>query len=164
MLSNQEMVTIVVLDGSTAMEEQYPPSSITEANGWEECTVPHMLGIPLMAKPIRSYQTGHLPRNQPAVFMMVEPVTGLAPMRWQLGPHCNRGMIGFGRRDGQPLTCVQWAALHGYIYDLMDEYSDALVLSDDNELGLEEDRVVDIIKNRLHPEAFRLSPYYVHFP
>ena len=121
--SDQEMVDIVVLDGTVPIEEKYPLKSLTKANSWEECPIPNMLGIPVMAKPIRPYPGGLFPSSQHAVFMLVEPVTGLAPARWQLGPRCNVGLIGFGREDGKPFTAHQWGDLHLFIYDLMDSYS-----------------------------------------
>jgi hypothetical protein len=100
-----------------------------------------------MAKPIRPYPGGNFPNSQSAVFMMVEPIKGLAPARWQLGPRCNLGMIGFGHRDGKPFTCQQWADLHSYIYDgLMDCYSDEMDSS-------------DIIAERINLNYFN---YFVH--
>jgi len=85
-------------------------------------SIPTILGIPLMAKPIRPYP-GVRPTNQPAVFLMAEPIEGYAPCRWQLGPRCDPGMIGFGRRDGKPFTVQQWTDLHSFIDTLMDLYS-----------------------------------------
>ena len=84
-MADVEMVDIVVLDGNIPMVEQRPRKSITEDNGWEVCKVPTMMGIPLMAKPMRRYPGGKFPQSQPAVFMMVEPHNGLAPPEWQLG-------------------------------------------------------------------------------
>ena len=89
-----DMIDIVVLNGTCSIQEQYPREQITKENGWEDCPVPSMLGIPLMAKPMRPYPSGRVPQQQFAVFMMVEPNSGLAPPNWQLGPYCNRGMIG----------------------------------------------------------------------
>ncbi len=129
MSSNEDTIEIVVLNGDRPMKEQYSRALLSEENGWENCPVPTLLGIPLMAKPIRPYPGGSFPDSQPAVFMMVNPDNGLSPMNWQLGPHCNRGMIGFGRKDGQPFTCKQWADLHSYIYDLMDLYSEGITPS-----------------------------------
>ena len=118
------MIDIIVLDGILPLKEKYPRESLTKANGWEECPIPTMLGIPLMAKPIRPYPGGDFPDQQFAVYMMVEPIKGLAPCRWQLGPRCNLGLIGFGRRDGKPFTMQEWADLHSFIQDLMDLYSE----------------------------------------
>lgn len=130
-----------------------PLASITEANGWEECPVPKMLGVPLMAKAIRPYRPPeNFPSRQLAVFMMVEPHTGLAPVRWQLGPHCNLGMIGFARKDGKPFTCKQWRALHGYIFDLMDAHSES---------EFEPRKIQAIIRNKLNPNAFGRSHHYI---
>lgn len=122
MSCSKEMIDIIVLDGIIPKEEKYQRESLTKTNGWEECPIPTMLGIPLMAKPIRPYP-GARPTNQPAVFLMVEPIEGYAPCRWQLGPRCNLGMIGFGRRDGKPFTVQQWNDLHSFIDSLMDLYS-----------------------------------------
>ena len=69
------------------------------------------------------------------------PESGFAPARWQLGPHCVRGMIGFARKDGKPFTIKSWGDLHSYIYDLMDCYSD----------GMDSEK---IIKKKINPEAY----------
>ncbi len=123
MICSKEMIDIVVLNGNFPKEEKYPRESLTKSNGWEECPIPTMLGIPLMAKPIRPYP-GVRPTRQAAVFLMVEPIEGFAPCRWSLGPRCNLGMIGFGRRDGKLFTVQEWTDLHSFISSLMDLYSE----------------------------------------
>ena len=137
-------VDIVVLDGATPHQEKI--SRIYFDGEWENCLVPSMLmGYDIVAKPIRSYVGAGVPDFQPAVYMLIEADTGFAPIRWQLGPYCNRGMIGFARKDGKPFFCQQWADLHEYIYGvLMDQYSDAKSTSD----------VDKIICNMLNPTSF----------
>ena len=72
MANIQKMIDIIVLNGTMPMQEKYPYESLTKENGWEDCPVPQMMGIPLMAKPIRPY-SGQIPDQQFAVFMMIEP-------------------------------------------------------------------------------------------
>jgi len=73
MANSQNMIDIIVLNGTLPMQEKYPYELLTKENGWEDCPLPQMMGIPLMAKPIRPYPGGHIPGQQFAVFMMVEP-------------------------------------------------------------------------------------------
>ena len=104
-----------------------------------------------MAKAIRPYPGRNFPINQTAVFMMVEPIKGLAPARWQLGPRCNLGMIGFGWRDGKPFTCQQWAELNSYIYDgLMDCYSDGMESSDIIAERINRNYYISFIRGGMH--------------
>ena len=115
-----EYIDYMVLDGPVACQERLP---LVELNfSWEKCPAPVLLGVPLMVKSIRRY-SGASPKFQPAVFMMIDPETGFAPPEWQLGPHCNRGMLGFAREDRTSLTCEDWVVLYDYIYGLMDVYS-----------------------------------------
>ena len=139
-----EYVDIVVLDGANPRQEKIHRTSFDEE--WEICPVPSLLlGYDVIGKPIRSYVGEGVPDFQPAVYMFIEADTGFAPIRWQLGPYCNRGMIGFSRKDGNPFFCQQWADLHEYIYGvLMDQYSEA-------KSTLDVDR---IICNMLNPTAF----------
>lgn len=113
--------TVVVLNGREASEEQLDVPA--DWSGWEQCPAPTLIGVPLMVKAIRPYP-GQMPQSQMAVFMMIDPATGFAPPHWQLGPHCNKGMIGFARRDGSPFTTDDFYDLYDYIFSLMDIYPD----------------------------------------
>jgi len=160
-MTSKEMIDIIVLNGSRPLKEKYPRESLTKANGWEECPVPTMLGIPLMAKPICPYPGGRAPAKQPAVYLLVEPIEGYAPCRWQLGPRCNPGMLGFGRRDGKPFTIQQWTDLHSFIDHLMDLYGAQM----DSQIIISEKINLEYFKNYLRskrsPLAGQQQPVYM---
>jgi hypothetical protein len=90
---NISSVSIIVLNGTIPSLEKTNTTGFTRNNGWERCPVPHLLGIPLYAKAgIRDYPNREGPFQQFAVFMMVDPVFGMAPPSWKLGPHCYKGI------------------------------------------------------------------------
>ncbi|KAI9098747.1 hypothetical protein DFS34DRAFT_87995 [Phlyctochytrium arcticum] len=116
-------MSIVAVEGMDAKLIEYPWTN--DWNGWDVCPVPALLGFPLMAKPhVRNFGPGGMPYQQIAVYMMVEPATGFAPPKWALGPHCNKGVVGFARRDHKPFTVEEFYELYDFITDLMDEYSE----------------------------------------
>ena len=46
MANCQNMIDIIVLNGTLPMQEKYPYESLTKENGWENCPLPQMMGIP----------------------------------------------------------------------------------------------------------------------
>ena len=121
----QVSVDVVVLNGRVATLEKHLVSGFTPKNGWLKlCPVPTMLGIPLVVKTIRPYPNYNVVNSQPAVFLLTEPNTGFAPIGWQLGRSCNKGMLGFARTDGIPFTTHAYSELQDFLYNLMDTYSD----------------------------------------
>jgi hypothetical protein len=75
--------------------------------------------LPLKVKrlPRKQYQR---PNREVAIFMMVEPVTGLAAPKWQTG--C--GIVAFAREDKSNFTVDLFWDLYSYIYHLMDFYGE----------------------------------------
>lgn len=61
-------------------QEKYPRKFFGKALGWEECPIPTMLGIPLLAKFIRPSKGTAQPVN-----LMAEPVRGVPPREWGRG-------------------------------------------------------------------------------
>lgn len=111
---SQEFVDIVVLDGTLPTQEKYPRECLTKALGWEECPIPTMLGIPLLAKFIRPSQSPAQPVN-----LMAEPVRGIPPAKFQLVPRpAQLGCVAFGRKDFEQFTIQQWENLNGFIINL----------------------------------------------
>ena len=73
-------IQVVVVQGDKVEPRTFSMSEY-EAPGWEVCKVPTMCGVPLKAK--RLYMTDRHDRDL-AIFLLVDPVTGLADSKWQL--------------------------------------------------------------------------------
>ncbi len=115
---SQEFADIVVLDGLVATQERYPRELLTKILGWEECPIPTMLGIPLLAKYVRPSQSAALPVN-----LMAEPVRGIPPAKYRLVPRpLPLGCVAFGRQDFAPITIQQWQNLDNFITSLQRDW------------------------------------------
>lgn len=104
--------------------EEMPPTG--GGNGWELCPVVSMLGVPLAIKKVapcgcQMCVGSHSPipesRLQVATRLAIEPHNGLAPPRWQGGPHNHLGTVIAARTDHQAFTGQDWAVLDDYIYN-----------------------------------------------
>lgn len=114
----QSYVDIVVVDGQVATQEKYPRESFTKALGWEECPIPTMLGIPLLAKFIRPS-----PSTAQPVILMAEPVRGIPPAKYKLVPRpLHLGCVAFGRQDFAPFTIQQWQTLNDFTVNLQRDF------------------------------------------
>ena len=78
--STRDTIQVVVVQGDQVESRTFSKSEY-EAPGWEVCKVPTMCGVPLKVK--RLYMTDRHARDL-AIFLMVDPVTGLADSKWQL--------------------------------------------------------------------------------
>ena len=79
------------------------------------------IGFPLlMLRPSKGSERGPLGDNQHAAWLMIDPVTGLAPTEWQ-------GRVGnviVARPDGEPLDTATLGAITDYISDILDAFGD----------------------------------------
>lgn len=93
-------------------------------NGWQRCPVPTMLGQPLAVKQLGCKQQHS--NEQLAVFLCVDPDTGLAPAKVQT---CGMGPTLVARSDGKDFTIGEMMALHSYIEHLKSIWPDEGVAS-----------------------------------
>jgi hypothetical protein len=139
-LNEEKTIQACLVDGDQVIEQQIAikGNELTDRTIWHICRVPTMLGVPLVVK--RLGPSTNIQDREIAVFMMVDPVTGFAPLPWQSGAHQKLGRLLFAFADGRPLSFNMVWSVYSYIYDLMDLYSDG-----------KEDYVQ---RNKLNPSAF----------
>ncbi len=113
-----------LVDGDTVTEQMITirDNELSDRSLWHVCKVPTMLGVPLLVK--RDGPSFQNRDREIAVFMMVDPVTGMAPNQWQSGAHQKLGRLLFVLDDGANLASSLVWSVYSYIYDLMDLYSD----------------------------------------
>jgi len=75
--------------------------------------------VPLKVKRLKRHQSKK-PNREVAIFLMVEPVSGLAAPKWQMG--C--GIVAFAREDKSDFTVDLFWDVYSYIYHLMAFYGD----------------------------------------
>jgi hypothetical protein len=115
----KKMIKIVIANGEKAELDEILADDLNNKD-WERCLVPEMLGVPLKVKRFRHrYPNENISRDL-GIFLMVDPITGLADNKWQA--EC--GKIGFARTDGQDFEYELYYELFDYIYTLMDHYGD----------------------------------------
>jgi hypothetical protein len=87
---------------------------------WIVCKVPTLLGLPLSLTRV----VGTVPTDDErmAVLMLVDPVTGFAPSKYQ----CGLGEVLVARRDGEDLSSAEMWELWDYNCYLMDLWPDWL--------------------------------------
>ena len=107
--------TIVLVDGMKATEIQIPTNEIDDS--WGDCVVPKMLGLPIIYKRWRRNKVK--PEREVAIFLLVEPVSGLAAPEWQKA--C--GVVAFALKDADFSSNLFWD-VYSYIYHLMDYYGE----------------------------------------
>jgi hypothetical protein len=93
----------VTADGVDLTAEQLlelASSSSRSSSGWRSCPVPELLGIPLVMKQLAPTTAANRPTfEQPAVFLLMDPVTGFAPPEVQMN---GLGEVLLARTDGEP--------------------------------------------------------------
>ncbi|CAM9553192.1 unnamed protein product [Ectocarpus fasciculatus] len=114
------------VSGSIMSLEELPTAGGPGAQGWELCPVVNMLGVPLAIKKVApcgchiclgGYSQIPEPRNQVATRLAIEPHNGLAPPKWQGGPHNHLGTVAVARTDFKDFTVEDWRVLDDYIYN-----------------------------------------------
>jgi hypothetical protein len=108
--------TIVLVDGMKATEIQIPINQIDAS--WGDRVVPKMLGYPIKYKRWRKNKVK--PDREVAIFLLVEPVSGLAAPEWQ--KEC--GVLAFALKDTDFSSNLFWD-IYSYIYHLMDYYGES---------------------------------------
>jgi hypothetical protein len=69
------------------------------SSGWRKCPVPTLLGIPLAMKQLAPTTAATRPTfEQPAVFMLIDPLSGFAPPDVQIN---GLGEVLLARTDGE---------------------------------------------------------------
>ena len=90
--------------------------------------VPALLGIPLHVTRVRPRPPELVDRadfdNQWATWMMIEPVSGFAPPRWQ----AHVGPVVVWRPDGVAVSSHDMCLLNDFLSALLDRYSDGDVV------------------------------------
>lgn len=114
---SKKIKTVIVL-GMEAVSNSVSADELDKGN-WEKCVVPAMLGEPLMVR-VLGYPKKK-PSNELAIFLMVEPVSGLAAPKWQM----QVGRVEFARCDKTDLDVQTFWDLYSYIYHLMDYYGNS---------------------------------------
>jgi hypothetical protein len=106
---------IVIVDGTKATQEIIPADQIDDS--WGECIVPKMIGLQIKYKRWRTHTKK--PDREVAIFLMVEPVSGLAAPEWQIG--C--GVVAFALENSDFSVQLFWD-VYSYIFHLMDYYGE----------------------------------------
>lgn len=114
---SNRVVQTVIVDGMKAVNESVPVS-VLKAYEWIKCEVPGMIGMPLMVRrcgyqPIR-------PNKEVAIFLMVDPQTGLADADWQQ----RVGIVQFVCSDFKDFSADLFWDIYSYIFTLMDCYGE----------------------------------------
>ena len=120
----EKTIQVCLVDGDQVTENKISikENELADRTIWHVCIVPGMLGVPLVVK--RVGPSTQVFNREIAVFMMVDPVTGLAPSPWMSGGHQKLGRLLFAFSDGKSLSSSLFWSVYSYIYDLMDYYSD----------------------------------------
>lgn len=113
----EKIVETVVVDGMKAVLKAEPVSVLKEYK-WIKCEIPEMIGVPLMVRrcgfqPVR-------PGNEPAIYLMADPKTGLADADWQR----QVGIVQFVRSDYTDFSVEFFWDVYSYIFNLMDYYGE----------------------------------------
>ena len=122
--SDTKTMRVCLVDGAKVSEESVSleQKDLADRTIWHKCVVPTMLGVPLVVK--RVGPSKEKQNREIAVFMMVDPVTGLAPLQWMSSAHQKLGVLMFARTDGLDLNSNFFWTVYSYIYELMDLYGD----------------------------------------
>lgn len=88
----------VNLYGFKASDAQLSTRDSQFTDKWMQCPVPNLLGVPLVMKQLAPTTTATRPDNEsPAVYLMIDPVSGFAPNWIQLN---GLGEVLLARSDG----------------------------------------------------------------
>lgn len=107
---------IVIVNGDQATETMIKISDIDDS--WKDCIVPRMLGYPIKYKQWRKNPVK--PDREVAIFLLVDPVSGLAEAKWQ--KEC--GVLAFALENTDFSSSLFWD-IYSYIYHLMDYYGES---------------------------------------
>jgi hypothetical protein len=117
--SFKQEISVVVVDGSRAEEKRITLKEYNQGE-WEDCIVPGMLGVPIKVKRINPIRQSDRNDREVGIFLMVNPYSGLADLKWQLG--C--GILCFAMKDKSKLSFKMFWDLYSYIFNLMDHYGE----------------------------------------
>ena len=115
---SDKLISIVIVNGDEAFEQKVPRVELDPKNGWYVCPLTEMIGVPVMVKRWAPYQ--RRPDREVGIFLLADPVTGLAPHEWQNG--C--GIIAFARKDKTDMPVQLFWDVYSYTYHLMDYYGE----------------------------------------
>ncbi|CAF0769184.1 unnamed protein product [Brachionus calyciflorus] len=151
----EKLISLVIVKGEEVWEQKVPRVETDPTNGWIPCKITEMIGVPVMVKRWASYT--QIPSSEKGIFLMVDPITGLAGPEWQQG--C--GIIAFARKDRTDMTVQLFWDLYSYIFHLMDYYTDDGFNYNQfrqRKLNYESFRVYQEEEHRLQEEFRQLNP------
>ena len=111
--ARETLSTIVLVNG---VKTSLLKINKKEISKFSFCDVPKLLGIEIMYK--RWAKNLSKPSREIALFLMIDPKTGLADPEWQM--EC--GIVAFGLLNGDLSEQIFWD-VYSYIFFLMDFYS-----------------------------------------
>ena len=112
---------ICLVDGSNVQEEIYQNYDI-KFQTWKNVEIANLMDIPLKVKMFNKPKKD-LNRNV-AIYLLVDPDTGLANKNWIDFFKNGNGILGFGYSTYSAFRKMDFWNLYSFIYDLMDLYAE----------------------------------------
>lgn len=111
------------------------------------------IGFPLLVqRPGKSSERGPPGDNQHATWLMIDPITGLAPVEWQ----CGVWNVIVATADGEALDTATLGAITDYVSDILDTFEDGAGAAQGyHNRGRLDRYIADHLKMQLEFKAFQ---------